>query len=82
MLVRLAWLTSAVWPHPDSAGAAVPEVLVSLREHLEAGRVIPAEGAVHRAARGPAARLLRQVHHHVAWAGQCLPGLSLHQKVF
>lgn len=64
--------------HPDIAGAAGPEVFVSFREHLEVGRVIPAKGAVHRATRGPAARLLRQVQHHVARTSQCTPRFSFH----
>ena len=65
----------------DLADAPGPEVRVSVGEHLEAGRVLPAQGAVRGPARGTAARSLGEVRHHVARTRQRLRRLPLYQKV-
>lgn len=56
----------------DLKNASRVEVRLSIREHLEARRFLAAQSAVHRAAGGPAARLLWEVRDYVARAGQCL----------
>lgn len=45
----------------DLKNAIRVEVRLSIGEHLEARRFVPAQSAVHWAASGPAARLLRKV---------------------
>ena len=64
-------------PPAGSPGAPGAEIRLPGGEHLEAGRLLPAAGAVRGAARGPAARLLREVRRHVAGAGQRLRGLPV-----
>lgn len=65
----------------DFANAVGFEVRLPVREHLEARRFIPAQGALYRSAGCPSARLIREVRHHVARAGQRLWRLSFYQKV-
>lgn len=66
---------------PDFKNAFGFEVCVSIREHLEACCFIPAQGASYRITSGTTARLIWEVRHYVARAGQCLWRLSFHQKV-
>ena len=57
------------------------EVLLSVREHLEACCFVPAEGFVYWTAGGTPACLIWEVRHHVARTGQRLWRLSFYQKV-